>query len=227
MITDVRTVIPLVGMVTDWEEVWESLLGAEYLIYILIWVRITWIYTYGKFREPYAYIRLSNLLYEIYQYIIKEILCMTRKRSEEMTHPWMLGIQTADGSQSCPSQGIVLDCRVVPRPKLPTSMRLMQDTKVLGSLPQMGQVTLKAIPAPGLSAELAEALVTVALWASVPCLFLFAGVSPKSIPSKTICTRWSFLESVPRSPNIRCCSCYRSTLPNRLECPLYFQYQHS
>lgn len=66
---------------------------------------------------------------------------MTRKRSEVMIHAWMLGIQTADGSQSCPSEGIVLDCRVVPRPKLLTSMRLMQDIKVLGSLPQMGEVT--------------------------------------------------------------------------------------
>ena len=66
MVTDVRTVIIFVGMVTDWEEVWESLLGAEYLIYILIWVGITWIYTYVKFIEPYTYVRLGNLLYEIY-----------------------------------------------------------------------------------------------------------------------------------------------------------------
>ena len=57
--------------------------------------------------------------------------------------------------------------------------------------------------------------------------YFFTTRSPKSTPSKTICTQWSFLESVPRSPSIRCCSCHRSTLPNRLECPLYFQYQHS
>ena len=30
---------------------------------------------------------------------------MTRRRSEDLTPPWMLGIETADGSQSCPSQG--------------------------------------------------------------------------------------------------------------------------
>lgn len=101
---------------------------------------------------------------------------MTRRRSEDLTPPLMLGIETADGSQSCPSQGIILDGRVVPRPKLPTSTRLIQDTKVLASLPQMGHETLKATPAPRLPAELAEALVAVALWGSVP-LSLYRHVS--------------------------------------------------
>lgn len=138
----------------------------------------------------------------------------------------MLRIKAAVGSLLCSSQGIALDCREVPCPKLPLSRRLMLNTKAW--LPASYRTTLKSIPSPELSIELVEALVGIARWVSVQYHFpLLNGVSPKSTPPfphhQIICTHLSFIP-ICRSTNLRCHLCYRSSLPNRLGCQLSSQY---
>ena len=146
---------------------------------------------------------------------------IARKQSEELNHPWSLM------TQPCPSHGIALACREVSCPKLPCSRRLMQDMKA--QLPVSDGATLRALLAPELSAELVKALVVMALWASVQCHFLFLRVYlPRAMPppKKPMCILLFFWEFVSRNPNLRCCPCYRSTSPNRMECPPCFQYQN-